>query len=173
MAQALFVTRQAVSRWENGDTTPNLETLKQISKRFGISLNHLLATDHNTDDAAAEINAEIAYMNLFNKVRVIEEEHKEICKTFHRWNKNKHLKNMIESDYFRYCREIVFDNSEDCNVERFLAFAQNQGSLQTILKLAPKLIEKDYLTFQKAIYKIFDKGMDKVSFCYRMRIGVK
>ncbi len=53
MAQALFVTRQAVSRWENGDTTPNLETLKQISKMFGISLNHLLATAHNTDDTTA------------------------------------------------------------------------------------------------------------------------
>lgn len=314
MAQALFVTRQAVSRWENGDTTPNLETLKQISKMFGISLNHLLTTAHNTDDTTAEINAErfigfadiyensrptvpvhsveiiseylgrmpdtvvdlgcgtglstliwenkcgkiigidpsddmlsiaktksnntvsfikaysdytglpdnsvdvvfcsqafhwmnpadtltevnrilkddgifavidcdwppvcnidaeITYMNLFNKVRVIEEEHNEICKTFHRWDKNKHLKNMIESDYFRYCRKIVFDNCEDCNVERFLALAQSQGSLQTILKLAPELIEKDYLTFQKAIYKIFDKGMDKVSFCYRMRVGVK
>ena len=104
---------------------------------------------------------------------ILEEEHNEICKTFHRWDKNNHLKNMIESNYFRYCREIVFDNFEDCNVERFLALAQSQGSLQTILKLAPELIEKDYLTFQKAIYKIFDKGMDKVSFCYRMRIGVK
>ena len=83
------------------------------------------------------------------------------------------LKNIIESGYFRYCREIVFDNCEDCNVERFLALAQSQGSLQTILKLAPELIEKDYLTFQKSIYKIFDKGMDKASFCYRMRIGVK
>ena len=67
----------------------------------------------------------------------------------------------------------MFDNREDCSVERFLALAQSQGSLQTILKLAPELIEKDYLTFQKAIYKIFDKGMDIVSFCYRMRIGVK
>ena len=80
---------------------------------------------------------------------------------------------MIESGYFRYCREIVFDNCEDCSVERFLALAQSQGSLQTILKLAPELIEKDYLTFQKTIYEIFDKGMDIVHFCYRMRIGVK
>lgn len=112
-------------------------------------------------------------MNLFNKVRVIEEEHNEICQTFHRWDKNKHLKNMIESNYFRYCREIVFDHSEDCSVERFLALAQSQGGLQTILNHAPALIEKDYLTFQKVIYKIFDKGMDKVVFCYRMRIGVK
>ena len=31
MAEKLSVTRQAVSRWENGDSTPNIETLKQIS----------------------------------------------------------------------------------------------------------------------------------------------
>ena len=30
MAEKLSVTRQAVSRWENGDSTPNIETLKQI-----------------------------------------------------------------------------------------------------------------------------------------------
>jgi len=42
MASKLFVTRQAVSRWENGDTVPNTETLKLISKNFDISINTLL-----------------------------------------------------------------------------------------------------------------------------------
>ena len=28
LAEKLFVTRQAVSRWENGETTPNVDTLK-------------------------------------------------------------------------------------------------------------------------------------------------
>ena len=30
LAEKLFVTRQAVSRWENGETTPNVETLKLL-----------------------------------------------------------------------------------------------------------------------------------------------
>ena len=42
MAEKLAVTRQAVSRWETGDSTPNIETLKQISKDFNISINTLL-----------------------------------------------------------------------------------------------------------------------------------
>ena len=31
LAEKVFVTRQAVSRWENGETTPNIETLKPVS----------------------------------------------------------------------------------------------------------------------------------------------
>ena len=30
LAEKVFVTRQAVSRWENGETIPNTETLKMI-----------------------------------------------------------------------------------------------------------------------------------------------
>ncbi len=42
LAEKVFVTRQAVSRWENGETTPNIETLKLLSKLFDISINTLL-----------------------------------------------------------------------------------------------------------------------------------
>lgn len=42
MAEKLFVTRQAVSRWETGKTTPNPDTLKLISEEFCISINSLL-----------------------------------------------------------------------------------------------------------------------------------
>ena len=42
LAEKLFVTRQAVSRWENGETVPNTETLKLLSGVFGVSINTLL-----------------------------------------------------------------------------------------------------------------------------------
>ncbi len=42
LAEKLFVTRQAVSRWETGETTPNTETLKLLSAFFGVSINTLL-----------------------------------------------------------------------------------------------------------------------------------
>ena len=44
LAEKLFVTRQAVSRWENGETTPNVETLKLLSRLFDVSINTLLGT---------------------------------------------------------------------------------------------------------------------------------
>ena len=42
LAERVFVTRQAVSRWENGETTPNPETLKLLSSFFDVSINTLL-----------------------------------------------------------------------------------------------------------------------------------
>ena len=44
LAEKVFVTRQAVSRWENGDTIPNTETLKLLSKLFNVSINTLLGS---------------------------------------------------------------------------------------------------------------------------------
>lgn len=44
LAEKLFVTRQAVSRWEKGETTPNTETLKLLSKLFDVSINTLLGS---------------------------------------------------------------------------------------------------------------------------------
>ena len=42
LAERILVTRQAVSRWENGETVPNTETLKLLSKEFDVSINTLL-----------------------------------------------------------------------------------------------------------------------------------
>lgn len=44
LAEKVFVTRQAVSRWENGDTTPGTDTLKLLSKLFDVSINTLLGS---------------------------------------------------------------------------------------------------------------------------------
>ena len=44
LAEKVHVTRQAVSRWENGDTTPNTETLKLLSKLYDVSINTLLGS---------------------------------------------------------------------------------------------------------------------------------
>ena len=42
MAERVMVTRQAVSRWETGETQPNTDTLKLLSHEFDVSINTLL-----------------------------------------------------------------------------------------------------------------------------------
>ena len=44
LAEKVYVTRQAVSRWEKGETTPNTETLKLLSGLFDVSINTLLGS---------------------------------------------------------------------------------------------------------------------------------
>ena len=44
LAEKVFVTRQAVSRWETGGTIPNTETLKLLSSLFDVSINELLGS---------------------------------------------------------------------------------------------------------------------------------
>ena len=44
LAEKVHVTRQAVSRWETGETIPNTETLKLLSKLFDVSINTLLGS---------------------------------------------------------------------------------------------------------------------------------
>lgn len=44
LAEKLYVTRQAVSRWETGETVPNTETLKLLSNLFDVSINTLLGS---------------------------------------------------------------------------------------------------------------------------------
>lgn len=44
LAEKVLVTRQAVSRWETGETVPNTETLKLLSNLFNVSINTLLGS---------------------------------------------------------------------------------------------------------------------------------
>lgn len=44
LAERVHVTRQAVSRWENGETVPNVDTLKELSLVFDVSINTILGS---------------------------------------------------------------------------------------------------------------------------------
>ena len=44
LAEKVFVTRQAVSRWETGETVPGIDTLKLLSNLFHVSINTLLGS---------------------------------------------------------------------------------------------------------------------------------
>lgn len=43
LAEALFVSRAAISKWESGRGYPNIESLKSISKLFDITIDDLLS----------------------------------------------------------------------------------------------------------------------------------
>lgn len=45
LSEALNVTKQAVSRWERGETYPAMELLPEIAVYFGVSVDRLLGVE--------------------------------------------------------------------------------------------------------------------------------
>ena len=43
LAEALFVSRTAISKWESGRGYPSIESLKEISKYFSVTIDDLLS----------------------------------------------------------------------------------------------------------------------------------
>lgn len=117
--------------------------------------------------------AEFEYHKLFEKVKGIESAHPDIKDSFVRWDKDRHLTNIKNSGKFRYVREIVFSNSENCNAQRFIAIALSQGGVQAIIKANINEINLYLTAFEERILNIFGNAEYKIDFCYRMRIGIK
>ena len=49
LAEQLNVSRQAISRWENGTALPDAQNVLQISKLFGVTTDYLLNDDYESD----------------------------------------------------------------------------------------------------------------------------
>ena len=45
LAEVLYVSRTAISKWESGRGTPSIESLKQISALFSVSIDDLLSAE--------------------------------------------------------------------------------------------------------------------------------
>lgn len=54
LAEKLNVSRQAVSRWESGAAAPGIDSLKALSKLYGVSLDYLLNDDAEETPKAEE-----------------------------------------------------------------------------------------------------------------------
>ena len=45
LAEALYVSRTAISKWESGRGYPNIDSLKEISRYFSITIDELICSD--------------------------------------------------------------------------------------------------------------------------------
>jgi transcriptional regulator with XRE-family HTH domain len=59
LADSLYVTHQAVSKWENGKSIPSLEILYDLTRLFNVSIDYLL-----NDIEIEEDDYEALFMNL-------------------------------------------------------------------------------------------------------------
>ena len=59
LAEALFVSRTAVSKWESGRGYPSLESLKQLSRCFAVSIDELIGPEEILSAAEEEKKASL------------------------------------------------------------------------------------------------------------------
>jgi transcriptional regulator with XRE-family HTH domain len=62
LSEFLYVSRTAVSKWESGRGYPNIESLKEISKFFDISIDDLLSGEKLLSIAEKENKSNIRNM---------------------------------------------------------------------------------------------------------------
>ncbi len=62
LAEALFVSRTAVSKWESGRGYPSIDSLKEISKFFSVTIDELLSGEQLISIAADENRTNIQRM---------------------------------------------------------------------------------------------------------------
>lgn len=65
LAEKLFVSRTAISKWENGRGFPNLDSLKNIATLYSISIDELLSGDELLTIAEKENKSNIANIYHF------------------------------------------------------------------------------------------------------------
>ena len=77
LANRLNVSRQTVSKWEVGDSTPDMEKLAAISDLFGISLDELVL-----DKAPVQNDGNSTRSDIVNQVakKVLTEQNRKIAK---------------------------------------------------------------------------------------------
>ena len=66
LAGQVNISRQAVSRWENGTALPDADNIVQLSKLFGVTTDYLLMDSYESDEDSPKIkeNNKILHANL-------------------------------------------------------------------------------------------------------------
>ena len=62
LSEELYVSRTAVSKWESGRGYPSIDSLKEISKYFSVTIDELLSTDKLLSIAEKENRANLRGM---------------------------------------------------------------------------------------------------------------
>lgn len=128
LASQCFVTRQAVSRWENGETMPSIDTLKLIANVFDVSIDTLLGheipicqscgmTLSNNEDMGTEQDGSKS------------EEYCSFCYQMGNFNQNLSMEEMVEHN---------LKDLAEWNHESGLSFSEQEAREQ-LLEYLPTL----------------------------------
>lgn len=95
LAEALYVTHQAVSKWENGKSIPSIEILYDLTQLFNVSIDYLLQNTEIPDDDYESLLKNYPRASVIKKLLEKEDITKELEKIFYLLSKTER-KSIIE-----------------------------------------------------------------------------
>jgi transcriptional regulator with XRE-family HTH domain len=66
VAEKLDCSRQAISKWENGTTTPDAKMLKKYSELFGVSIDYLIKEEIQESSSTNSVKKDIQNKKLIS-----------------------------------------------------------------------------------------------------------
>ena len=87
--------------------------------------------------------------------------------------RSQHLKNMINSNQFQYCKEICFCNEVLYDRERFEKYVYSKGGMQNAIKNNYEPVISKLEGFNNMLNDLFKDGMKEAISSYKIKIGVK
>lgn len=118
--------------------------------------------------------AEQAYGKLIAKAVEILNRRVPPQETVKQLDKSEHLARMKKSGVFRFVKEIVFHNEEQCDAARIIGMAMSQGGVQSVIKLgAADELREELEQFRRRTEDSLRGETRQVPLSYRLRLGVK
>lgn len=148
LADKLFVTAQAVSRWENEDVEPSISTISEIAKIFNVSTDEILGVK---SEPRVVVKKEIVYkdapkqpLTMCNKCKNFIYE-KEKMFTYKEGVETVTICNKCKQENIQKENEVMQQKLISAKTRRIHSFVW--GGVAFVISIVFGIIEKDFLTY--------------------------
>jgi len=115
--------------------------------------------------------ADAAYEECMKAINA-QEERLSSDRRVHKWQKDGHLRQIADSGFFRYTKEVVLHHEEMGDADRFVGLLLSQGSAMTLLKAGKSEVELGLDRFRRICQETLGTPPRNWYWSSRVRVGV-
>ena len=145
-------------------------TLKEVARILRVG-GVFAAYDYDWPPTTGVWMADAAYEECMKTINA-QEERLSSDRRVHKWPKHEHLRQMADSGFFRYTKEVVLHHEEMGDADRFVGLLLSQGSVMTLLKAGRSEVELGIDRFRKVCQETLGTLPRTWHWSSRVRIGV-
>lgn len=165
LADRLYVTPQAVSRWENGEVEPSLSVIKKMAEIFNVTCDNLM--DSVFEPSEEEKKTEYVYSEPVRPVLGV-------CEKCNKPIYDGNDVDFIYYLYFAFLSRYALRTTDNNSVDKFVAhFSGKFRRVEIFLNITDKIVSciASSLCFCKLLFNTFDFFSDR--FLFRQYFSIK